>query len=58
MNPEIRRIKKPLSEVPAEDGTVVIYPLEATHYELDVLCQKWNLDGIKADSLIFFETDD
>ena len=43
--------------VPIENGTNILFELNATLDDYDVLYQMWNWDGITAESFIFLSTD-
>jgi hypothetical protein len=43
--------------VPLEKDTTVLFQLNATLGDYDVLYQMWNWDGIKAESFIFLSSD-
>ena len=43
--------------VPTENGTNILFELNATLGDYDVLYQMWSWDGIKAESFIFLSSD-
>lgn len=43
--------------VPIENGTNILFELNATLDDYDVLYQMWSWDGIKAESFIFLSAD-
>ena len=44
-------------ELPVEEDTQIIFSTEAKLDQYDVVYQKWNWDGIYAESIIFFNKD-
>jgi hypothetical protein len=50
-------MSKKFSGVPKEDDTRILYRKEAKLGNYDVLHEKWNWEGIKAESIIFASDD-
>lgn len=44
-------------DIPVEQDTQIIKSVEARIEQYDVVYQKWNWDGIQAESVIFFNED-
>ena len=43
--------------VPIENGTNILFELNATLEDYDILYQMWNWDGVTAESFIFLSSD-
>jgi hypothetical protein len=50
-------ISNKFDAVPLEKDTTLLFQLNATLGDYDVLYQMWNWDGITAESFIFLSTD-
>jgi hypothetical protein len=54
---EANNLTNKFTAVPIEKGTNILFELNATLTDYDVLYQMWNWDGITAESFIFLSTD-
>lgn len=50
-------MRNKFTAVPLENGTNILFELNATLDDYDVLYQMWDWDGIKAESFIFLSSD-